>query len=501
MQFANRHRLLQPRGLSPQNLMPPPPPAPPRYLCSPPPFFLNDVLIVQTPEAIHKDTQLQDVIHKRVEHKTLPKPPIRRRKVFFDPQYLTAEQLRNPPDAAEHFRAQIHCMVNITKSRLERRKFLPHLEMIDEDGTLRQAYLNQALMCQLYQLNECQSVGQTPEKGHPTDLDAVVLQVKPVPPPKVDDLIADTSPATLRSTKKLDSNDWSKILKDEWGSNESLAKVPLRKRIHDVFLGTTTAAGGNGGKPKGEKPKMQLKVLSAEEGKPKMKTAAKVATASDDEECSDQASSKSGKSSSGPEKDSGIEDDGNSDKSNASPGHKNAANGANGKVDVPGMISRKKIVSASSSAVTANNSSSVAIGVSPLPVTAVSATARGRPASTAPPAVVQPVFWVWLCWLFKICDLARVVYWVHWDRCRVYKEEGYVRLWYHGTFMKNWVKVLHQWACIPMMRNWQEQRFPSDVPLFKGQRFLLTAGLDGLVDRGPSLRPRRHHYYDASAIS
>ncbi|OQV23245.1 hypothetical protein BV898_02974 [Hypsibius exemplaris] len=337
--FANRNRLIQQRGLGP------PPQLPLRYLCSPPPFFLNDVLIVQTPDAIHKDTQMQDVIHKRVENKALPKPPIRRRKVFFDPEYLNAELLKNPPDAAENFRAQIHCMVNITKSRLDRRKFLPHLEMIDEEASLRRS-INQAMMCQLYQLSELERVSAQLQADSHNDLDAVILQAKPSSsssPPKV---VLPISPSDGNVTKKTPK---SPNGKDEWGSSESLAKVPLRRRIHEVF------SAGNDGKTTVDKPKMHHHV-SGQEGKPKTKSMEVVVVApprggkasSDDEE-SDKASSRSGTGSNPAEKDSGIEDDLSSDKSNKASSHKQSSNnnGKVGDVSSGGMISRKKIVSAS----------------------------------------------------------------------------------------------------------------------------------------------------------
>ncbi|XP_055338075.1 uncharacterized protein LOC129588066 isoform X2 [Paramacrobiotus metropolitanus] len=130
--MAFRYRLMQLRSRGLGSL-------PIRYVYSPPPFFLNDVVIIQTPDVVTKDAEMHDVIKERLESKTLPKPPVRRRKLFFDPRYFDAEHLKHPTVEAEQFRAQIHCMINVTKSRLDKRRFLPNLEMINEESLARRS--------------------------------------------------------------------------------------------------------------------------------------------------------------------------------------------------------------------------------------------------------------------------------------------------------------------------------------------------------------------------
>lgn len=329
-----------------------------RYLYSPPPFFLNDVLIVQTPDALDKDTRMQDVILRRVENKLLPKPPLRRRKVFFDPRYFDTDHLKHPTDEAEIFRAQIHCMINVTKSRLDKRRFLPHLEMIDEESQLRSPGKISEIQTAALRHDEqivCIATGTTSRSSE--DLDAVVLQVRRPVEKVPDELLIERAKKIAQSPPE----DWTQILKDEWGSNESLPKIPHRRRIQEVFqknwcgLSSSRTSLMTIGKKSPEPKKIPGSLESSNEkavvskqptAKIKLQSGTSSVTlpktTSDDEDReSDKASSRSG-TGSNQEKDSGIEDDHSDKTDKTSFGHKLEKDETN----IPAMISRKKIVSA-----------------------------------------------------------------------------------------------------------------------------------------------------------
>ena len=237
-------------------------------------------------------------------------------------------------------------MVNITKSRLDKRKFLPHLEIIDEENSKlakenRTESTNTHAHMIVDQLKlqrlvadrnpETQKVFTCPKTSR--ELDAVVLHMLPIN--NDSRMPLHRAEPLYRETQEQGERDWSQILKDEWGSDESLQQTANREK-------PVQNTSGDDIKSSKVTTSVESNINNRTAKMPKTVTANLPRTTKrfyEDDDYDDKVSDRSG-TESVPEKDSGVEDEVHSSTSSDTYAAKSHTNSS-----LP-VISRKKIISA-----------------------------------------------------------------------------------------------------------------------------------------------------------